>query len=124
MVLALPSALPLPLLSTILDALFSNFQAPTISLMSTPALTAVAAGLRAALVVDIGWEEAVVTGVYELRELQSHRTVRATKLLCRDMLKILGAAVAYGCHIANLDKMQSRLPRVYHPYRRTNLPRA
>jgi actin-related protein len=93
MALVLSSTLPLPLLSAILDAIFNNFQPPTISLLSTPVLTTVAAGLRAALVVDIGWAETVITGIYEYREVLCHRTIRASKLLSKEMLKLLGKAV-------------------------------
>lgn len=93
MALVLPSMLPLPLLSTILDTLFNNFQPPTISLLSAPVLTTVAAGLRAALVVDIGWAETVITSIFEYREVLCHRTIRASKLLSQEMLKFLGNAV-------------------------------
>jgi actin-related protein len=94
MVLAIPSALPLPLLSTILDTMFTSFQSPTISLMSAPVLTTVAAGLRSALVVDIGWAETVVTGVYEYREVGSFRSVRAMKMLGEATYLMLGRAFA------------------------------
>lgn len=94
MVLAIPSALPLPLLSAILDTMFTSFQSPTISLMSAPVLTTVAAGLRCALVVDIGWAETVVTSVYEYREVESHRSVRAMKLLGEATCLTLGKAVS------------------------------
>jgi actin-related protein len=93
MALVLPSTLPLPLLSTILDTIFNNFQPPTISLLSAPVLTTVAAGLRVALVMDIGWDETVITGIYEYREVLCHRTIRASKLLSKEMLKFLGKAV-------------------------------
>lgn len=89
MVLVLPSALPLPLLSTILDSLFTNFQPPTVSLMSAPVLTAIAAGVRAAMVVDIGWAETVVTSVYEYREIQCSRSIRACKMFGEEMFKML-----------------------------------
>jgi actin-related protein len=92
MALVLSSMLPQPLLSTILDTIFNNFQPPTISLLSAPLLTTVAAGLRAALVVDIGWAETVTTGIYEYREVLSERTIRASKLLSQEMLKLLGEA--------------------------------
>ncbi|KAK6612180.1 actin-related protein [Botrytis cinerea] len=87
--LALPSILPSPLLSTILDTMFTNFQSPNISLHATPALTTVAAGLRAAMIVDIGWSETIVTGTYEFREVSSHRSIRATKLLGQAMRRLL-----------------------------------
>ncbi|KAE9365973.1 actin-like ATPase domain-containing protein [Stipitochalara longipes BDJ] len=87
--LVLPSALPLPLLSAVLDTLFTNFQPPTISLLSAPVLTTVATGLRSAMIVDIGWAETVVTGVYEFREVQCTRSVRATKMFGEAMFKLL-----------------------------------
>src|SRR5271167_4839021 len=89
MALVLPSALPRPLLSSILDTIFNNFQSPTISLLSAPVLATVAAGLRAALVVDIGWAETVVNSIYEYREVQCRRSIRASKLLGQEMLKLL-----------------------------------
>jgi actin-related protein len=93
MSLVIPSALPLPLLSTILDTLFTNFQPPTISLLSAPVLTSVAAGVRSALVVDIGWAETVVTGIYEYREVQCMRSVRGTKMFGEATFKLLSGAI-------------------------------
>lgn len=57
--------------------------------MSTPVLTTAAAGLRSALVVDIGWSETTVTSIYEFREVQCRRSVRAGKLLGKEMMKLL-----------------------------------
>lgn len=91
--LVLPSILPLPLLSTILDTLFESFQAPTISLLSSPAVTTLAAGLRTALIIDIGWAETVVTGIYEHREVHSERSIRASKWLGQEMLKMLAMSL-------------------------------
>ncbi|KAG0645240.1 Actin-related 4 [Hyphodiscus hymeniophilus] len=93
MALILPSALPLPLLSTILDTLFINFQPPNVSLMSAPVLTTISAGLRAAMVVDIGWSETTVTGIYEYREVGCNRSIRASKLLGEEMFKLLAQLV-------------------------------
>ena len=89
----LPSAFPLPLLSTILDCLFTQFQPPNVSLTSAPVLSTVAAGIRSALVVDIGWAETVVTGIYEFREVQSRRSTRGSKLLGQEMFKLLVNAI-------------------------------
>ena len=89
MALVLPSALPLPLLSTILDSLFTNFQPPNISLMSAPVLTTISAGLRAATIVDIGWAETTVTSIYEYREVYCKRSTRASKLLGEVMFTVL-----------------------------------
>jgi actin-related protein len=92
-ILALPPRMPHPLMSTVLQVLFSSFQAPSITLMSSPVLSTVAAGLRSALVIDIGWAETVVTGVCEYREVQEKRTVRAGKLLSQEMAKLLNAEI-------------------------------
>ncbi|KAI4640213.1 uncharacterized protein J4E78_010685 [Alternaria triticimaculans] len=89
--LAMPPRMPHALMSTILDVLFTSFQAPSITLMSTPVLSTVAAGLRSALVVDIGWAETLVTAVYEYREVSERRSVRAGKLLSEEMAKLLNA---------------------------------
>jgi hypothetical protein len=87
--LALPPRMPHPLMSTVLQILFSNFQAPSITLLSSPVLSTVAAGLRSALVVDIGWAETIVTAVSEYREVHEERTIRAGKLLSEEMAKLL-----------------------------------
>lgn len=91
--LALPPKMPHALMSTFLDVLFGSFQAPSITLMSSPILSTVAAGLRSALVMDIGWTETVVTAVCEYREVHERRTVRAGKLLSEEMAKVLNAAL-------------------------------
>ncbi|MCJ1235363.1 hypothetical protein MMC14_003331 [Varicellaria rhodocarpa] len=87
--LVLPSLMPHPLLSTILSTLFNNFLVPSITLLSTPVMAMVAAGLRSSLVVDIGWHETIVTGVYEYREIHQSRTTCAMKLVVREMAKSL-----------------------------------
>lgn len=91
--LALPPKLPHPLMSTLLDVLFGSFQAPTITLLSAPVLSTVAAGLRSALVVDIGWSETLVTAVCEYREVHEQRSIRAGKLMSEEMAKLLNAAL-------------------------------
>jgi actin-related protein len=87
--LAMPPRMPHPLMSTVLDVLFTSCQAPSITLTSSPVLSTVAAGLRSALVVDIGWSETVVTAVCEYREVQERRSVRAGKMLSQEMAKLL-----------------------------------
>jgi actin-related protein len=89
--LAIPPRLPHALITKILDILFKSFHAPSITLMSNPVLSTVAAGLRSALVVDIGWAETLVTAVCEYREVHEKRTVRAGKLLSEEMAKVLNA---------------------------------
>lgn len=87
--LALPPRMPHPLMSTVLEVLFDSCQAPSITLLPSPVLATVAAGLRSALVVDIGWAETVVTAVYEYREVYERRSIRAGKLLSEEMAKLL-----------------------------------
>ncbi|RBR26664.1 uncharacterized protein FIESC28_00524 [Fusarium coffeatum] len=64
-----------------LDIMFNRFQSPTVSLMSTPTMSAISAGVRSALVIDMGWAETVVTSIYEYREVKTTRTVRGGKAL-------------------------------------------
>lgn len=87
--LAMTPCVPHDLISTILDVLFTSFQAPSITLLSTPVLSTVAAGLRSALIVDVGWAETVVTAVCEYREVQERRSVRAGKMLSEEMARLL-----------------------------------
>ncbi|RMZ76051.1 hypothetical protein DV737_g4998, partial [Chaetothyriales sp. CBS 132003] len=91
LVLVLPSLVPLPVLSSILTTLFGRWKFPSITLLPTPTMCTLAAGLRSALVVDIGWEETVVTPVYECRELASRRSIRGTKRLVGAMKEKLQA---------------------------------
>lgn len=93
MVAVLPSGTPLPLLATALDTLFNRFHAPAVSLLSSPVACAISAGVRSALVIDMGWSETVVTGVYEYREVHSSRSVRAGKLLVHNTHKLLATAL-------------------------------
>lgn len=92
-VAVLSSAAPLPLLATALNTLFSRFHAPSVSLMASPVACAVAAGVRSALVVDMGWGETTVTAVYEYREVQSSRSIRAGKSLVENTHKLLASAL-------------------------------
>jgi actin-related protein len=89
--LAIPPRMPHPLITTILDVLFTGFHAPSITMMSSPVLATVAAGLRSALVIDIGWAETLVTAVCEYREVQEKRTVRAGRALSQEMAVMLNA---------------------------------
>lgn len=91
--LALPTGISNPLLSAILNTLFNVLQAPSISLLSSPVLVTAAAGLRAALVVDIGWAETTATVIYEYREVLCRRSVRAAKLLSLEFYKMLTASI-------------------------------
>ena len=84
LVLVVPSLLPHPVLDTLLQTLFERWSFPSIALLPMPVTALVAAGIRSGLLVDIGWEETVVTAVYEYREVRSHRTTRAVKSLTRN----------------------------------------
>ena len=48
-------------------------------------MSAVAAGVRSALVVDMGWTETVITSIYEYREVKSTRTVRSGRFLVDEL---------------------------------------
>lgn len=79
--LVVSSTLPRPLLSLMLKRLFEGLQAPSITLLPSSAMVAVAAGVRSALVVEIGWHETLVTCICEYREVHQKRSVRAGKML-------------------------------------------
>ncbi|KAK8107632.1 uncharacterized protein PG998_009645 [Apiospora kogelbergensis] len=87
--LVLPPVAPLPLLSSTLNTLFRNFQIPTVSLLSSPVMATFAAGVRSGLVVDMGWNETIVTAVYEFREVKTWRTTRAGKKLLEETRNFL-----------------------------------
>ena len=89
LVVVLPSLIPHILLSTVLATLFKIFQNPGVTLLSAPVLSTVVAGLRSGLVVDIGWRETIVTGIYEYREVQEKRTTRAMRMVTLEMAKLL-----------------------------------
>lgn len=89
LVLVLPSLLPHLLLSSVLTTIFVNFQTPSITLFASPTANVVAAGCRAGLVVDIGWDETVITAVYDFREIQVLRTARAMKVVTKHMAELL-----------------------------------
>lgn len=111
MVLALPALMPLPLLATVLDTLFASFQPPSIAMYPIPVLETVAAGVRAALVVDIGWAETVISSVYELREVKSWRSVRACKMMVQEMASLLGPMVSFEECQQQLTRMAWCRPR-------------
>lgn len=89
LVLAMPSVMPHPLLSAVLETLFNRWRFPSITLLPSAAMVAAAAGVRAALVVDIGWAETTVTAIYEYRDIASKRSTRAMKTLMQRMGRML-----------------------------------
>ena len=79
------------MLSTTLDTLFGRFAPPTISLLSVPIALAVGAGVRSALIIDLGWTETVVTGIYEYREVHTSTSIRGGRMLTEQTHKFLAA---------------------------------
>ncbi|KAK6361564.1 hypothetical protein TWF730_005284 [Orbilia blumenaviensis] len=71
LIIILPPIFPTAIQNTLSHLLFLHFQPPAITYLSSPVLSCLAAGLRSALVVDIGWQETTITPVYELRPLTS-----------------------------------------------------
>ncbi|PSR93679.1 hypothetical protein BD289DRAFT_428661 [Coniella lustricola] len=112
-VAVLPSGTPLPLLATALATLFNRFHTPAVSLMSSSIACAVSAGVRSTLVVDMGWAETVVTAVYEYREVQSSRSVRAGKMLVEKTHNLLATSlVAQQPSPASLNNEEAEIRRV------------
>ncbi|KAH6613296.1 hypothetical protein F5144DRAFT_542108 [Chaetomium tenue] len=89
LVWVIPSTLPIPLLSAALDSVFSRFMSPTISLLSSQLALTVGAGVRSALVVDLGWNETTVTSVCEYREVDSRRSIRGGRMLVEQTHNLL-----------------------------------
>ncbi|KAJ5105979.1 hypothetical protein NUU61_003326 [Penicillium alfredii] len=89
LVLVLPSLMPHPLLSSLLSTLFNRWRFPSVTLLSSAPMSAAAAGLRSALVVDLGWTETTTTGIYEYREITTKRTTRAMRALLQEMGRLL-----------------------------------
>ncbi|EXJ86719.1 hypothetical protein A1O3_03672 [Capronia epimyces CBS 606.96] len=91
LILVLPSLVPHPVLSTILTLFFERWKYSSITLLPAPAMTIAAAGLRSGLVIDLGWEETVITAIYEYREVQVRRSTRAMKALTLKIGQLLDA---------------------------------
>lgn len=107
----LPSGVGLPLLATALNTLFHRFHTPAVSLMSSPVACAVSAGVRSALVVDMGWAETTVTAVYEYREVQSSRSVRAGRLLVENTHTLLASALGVQ-HASSIEGEDEKVEHV------------
>lgn len=89
LLVVVPSLMPHPLLSVVLGTLFTNFQNPVVTLHSPPVLCTVVAGLRSALVVDVGWSETIVTGIYDYRQVSERRTTRSMRMVTLEMARLL-----------------------------------
>ena len=101
LVVVLPSILPHPILSSFLTTMFNRWKYPTITLLPAPAMAAIAAGLRSALVVDVGWHETISTALYEYRETKVIGSTRAMKSLTEDVGKRLKEAKEAGLYGLN-----------------------
>ena len=99
LILVLPSVLPHPLLSTVITTLFNRWKYPSITLFPSPTMAAIGAGVRSALVVDIGWSETIVTAIYEYREIRTKSSTRSMQSL----LKELGRSLIRHQHGMNGD---------------------
>ena len=89
--LVVPSLLPTPVLEVAVKVLFQHFsQPPSVMILTTPILACVGAGVRNGVVVDVGWEETVVTAVGEYKEVFQRRSVRAGKVLTMEMARLVG----------------------------------
>lgn len=94
-VLVIPSLLPTPLVEVALRVLFqASAQPPAATLLSMPVLACVGAGVRNGLVIDLGWEETVVTAVGEYRNVSERRSVSAGKALVREMGGMLNSVLS------------------------------
>lgn len=72
-------------------------------------MTAFSAGTRSALVIDLGWHETTVTAVYEYREVQSWRTIRAGKFLVEETYEFLLEAAHGRPATARAERAEDRL---------------
>ena len=105
-VLVLPSLISHPLLSSLLTLFFTRWNFSTISILPSPTMAAAAAGLRSALVVDIGWEETTVTTIYEYRETTSLRSTRAMKRVVKEMARNLYGRLQDSQEAANDENLE------------------
>jgi len=82
MLIIFPPGLPNPLIELALTGVFGALNSPkSVSLMSSAACCTIAAGLRSALVIDIGWHEVTITAVYEYRQVYQKKSNRAGRRL-------------------------------------------
>nr|POE99389.1 actin-related protein 10 [Quercus suber] len=89
-ILVIPSLLPTPIIEVMLKVLFNHYAQPSaVTLMTTPLLACVGSGHRNALVVEIGWEETVITAIGEYKQVYQRRSVRAGKMLTQEMARTI-----------------------------------
>ncbi|KAK3065278.1 hypothetical protein LTS18_003152 [Coniosporium uncinatum] len=106
--LTIASLIPRQLLFIVLACLFHQFQAPTITLIPTSIAATIAAGLRSALIIDIGWAETIVTAVVEYKEIVQKKSVRAGKLLSEEAGRLLDSE-GDGVTLEEAEELLTRL---------------
>lgn len=88
--LVVPTILPHPLLSLLCTKIFELYPPPpSITLLSSAIMSTIAAGLRSALVVDVGWTATTVEAICELRpvrQMQSSRGIKRLSLAVKTLL--------------------------------------
>ncbi|MCJ1408756.1 hypothetical protein MMC19_002832 [Ptychographa xylographoides] len=91
-ILVLPTILPHQIIGTVLGVFFGHCGVPGVTMLPVATMAVVAAGVRAGVVVDIGWGESVATGVYEFREVWEGRTTRGVRAAVAGIAKVLSEA--------------------------------
>lgn len=111
LVLVLPSLVPHPVLQAILQMMFERWPFSSITLQPSTAMALIGAGLRSGLVIDIGWEETVVTALYELREVRTMRTTRGMKSFTKRFGNTVGPMLSSDCRfdVEYIEEVVSRL---------------
>lgn len=89
LMLVVPSILPHSLLSSVITTLFSRWKYSFITLLPSPTMAAMGAGVRSALVIDIGWAETIATAIYEYREIRTRRSTTSMQCLLKELARTL-----------------------------------
>ena len=107
-VLAVPPVLPGPVLSALLTSLFNGYPIPpSITVLPSPLLCTMAAGLRSALVIDIGWAETTVSAVYEYRQVLHRFSSRGMKRVHWKLASVMNAAIREELQILGIDSLEA-----------------
>jgi actin-related protein len=107
--LIISSVLPKPLLSSLLGTIFNTLQAATITILPASVMVAVGAGVRSALIVDIGWAETTVSAVYEYREIMQWRSTRAGKSLSEAFANMLNEHTKQAMCFEDVEEIINRM---------------
>lgn len=103
-ILVVPTLLPTRILDVALNVLFNHYtQPPSITLLSSPVASCVSAGLRNSLVIDIGWEESVVTAIGEYKIIDERRSTRADRMLVDLTSHMLSEVTKSDEHLSNAE---------------------